>query len=184
MTNPFTTRHPQADATESLNMARLRRRSAAFGRRIALCAALLLGVSGCMGPTTSVRLPSCTESIEVEGQHQRRGDLTLTFDHGWDLPGSQTRVVIEHADGTAEERTYTNLMPDFMHLVGGVAAGFCGSVLLAVYATDLSRGMEPLEAPSLWAAPVGGGLLLVGTGLLLTGWNPGGPIRPRGRCGE
>ncbi|MCP4501751.1 MAG: hypothetical protein GY822_17460 [Deltaproteobacteria bacterium] len=139
--------------------------------------------SGCVGPTTSMKLPSCTENIEVKGQHLRRGDTTLTFDHALDLPGSATRATIEREDGTLTERSFINAYPDVLHVVGGGLSFLAGGALIAIYLEELGRGADPLRADVAWAAPVGGGLLLVSGGLLMTGWNPAGPIVLPAECG-
>lgn len=147
----------------------------AASRRSALVAvfAILSSLaSSCTTPTSRIRLPRCVDEITVAGQHARGSQTTLILDHSYDLPFTQTEILIEGRDGSTEELVVTNSVPDVWRLVGGGVVAVIGAAFLTRYSVAVTDGEDPLSGGWFWALPAGviaGG---IGTTLVLTGWHP------------
>lgn len=131
--------------------------------------------------SSSITLPSCADRLEVGGQHARRGK-TITFDHTFDLPLSQTEVTLKGPD-RSETITILNNQPDGGRLLIGIVAGVGGGVLwLSALHEVVVNGASFSDELPFYASVIGTGALGIGALLTATGWHPRSYTELEGFC--
>ena len=145
---------------------------------------LALGASGCLGPRTQVRVPDCVERVEVTGQHHRVDRQTFLFDHGLELPFTETQVTVESPDGSTETFTYVNSNPDWLRVAGAAVLGAIAAGSITYYGYFVGSGTEPTDIAVIWALPIFVGTSAMAVGLAVTGWHPPANIDVPARCAD
>lgn len=148
-----------------------------------LAVACGLFISGCAGVRTKMQLPPCAEVQHVDGDHLRY-PRSVGFNHGSDFAGTQTKVVVDHVDGSKTTVIATNSVPDVFNLVGGGFLVALGTGAVALYALETSQSQNPFASESFLLLPAGIFLGGVGTYFALTGWYPAEEIVLPSKCSE
>lgn len=130
-----------------------------------------------------MQLPSCAEVEHVDGDHLRY-PRSIGFNHGSDFVGTQTKVVVQHLDGSKTTVVATNSIPDVFNLVGGGFLLALGTGAVALYALETSQSQNPFAEESFLLLPAGIFLGGIGTYFALTGWYPAEEIMLPSKCSE
>ncbi|HEY4220317.1 MAG TPA: hypothetical protein VGO62_03225 [Myxococcota bacterium] len=130
--------------------------------------------SGCLTPKSYIEIPACANRVEVEGEATRLSTTRFELDHTFDLPFSKTEIELQDPSGGApRDFEIVDSQPDALRAFLGAAVGVVGGLLLVSAAYNVGvEGAKISDAIPFYETIWGGGMVVVGTAGVITGWHP------------
>lgn len=168
----------KAQSGATIGLCRLRFWTVAIQLCLSVC---LTGCFSIRAQRTVLEMSSCTEEITIEGMHSKIGPRDYELTHDFDLPFTQTQIVVVDSAGTETTRELSHTYPAIGNLVlaGGlftfaaVAAGFGTFRVLTGDASDAT--LITMYGSATVASAIG-------AYLSLTGWHPAESRIQVGKC--
>jgi hypothetical protein len=124
-------------------------------------------IGGCCttGTTTEVHMPSCTQTVTVEGWGTTTGGKVLWLRHGGDFPMTKTTIEMSGI-GDGERLELVNDTPNGVMVLAGGAVAVVGAAMVGG-----GLWLFP-DGPSVPLVGLGAAGLVGGAALVLTDWHP------------